>query len=257
MLRRSHELASAYTTRRDRLPLRRPRQPACARGGAGRRARGVDRYILGGDYALFGGWPGETVARLRELEPAIWIRGNGDRWTADDAPDGPDRATPSTPCRAALGDALVGGARRAARDRRADGDTLICHGSPVSDVRSFLPEPAEDEAELLEGVTASRLLFGHTHVPFRRMAGADRAGQPRLGRRAARRRPRAPPMRCCTTTGGSSTGASPTTTWPALRRCARSAASGPRPSHCASSARGWRSVRAPADRRADASPARR
>ena len=33
---------------------------------------------------------------------------------------------------------------------------LICHGSPASDVRSFLPEPADDEPELLEGVTASR-----------------------------------------------------------------------------------------------------
>jgi len=27
---------------------------------------GGDRFVLGGDYALFGGWPGETVARLRE-----------------------------------------------------------------------------------------------------------------------------------------------------------------------------------------------
>ena len=50
-----------------------------------------------------------------------------------------------------------------------DGDMLICHGSPVSDVRSFLPEPAEDEAELLEGVAAPRLVFGHTHLPFRRI----------------------------------------------------------------------------------------
>ena len=28
------------------------------------RARGADRYLLGGDYALFGGWPGETLALL-------------------------------------------------------------------------------------------------------------------------------------------------------------------------------------------------
>ena len=31
-----------------------------------------------------------------------------------------------------------------------------------------MPEPAGDEAELLEGVTARRLVFGHTHLPFRR-----------------------------------------------------------------------------------------
>jgi diadenosine tetraphosphatase ApaH/serine/threonine PP2A family protein phosphatase len=127
----------------------------------------AERYILGGDYALFGGWPGETVARLRELEPALWIRGNGERWTAD-PPEQLREAVAAV--RAELGDELV--AELAALPETAeDGDMLICHGSPVSDVRSFLPEPAEDEGELLAGVTASRLLFGHTHIQFRRMAG--------------------------------------------------------------------------------------
>jgi diadenosine tetraphosphatase ApaH/serine/threonine PP2A family protein phosphatase len=35
-------------------------------------------------------------------------------------------------------------------------------------VRSFLPEPAPDEEELLDGVTERRLVFGHTHLPFAR-----------------------------------------------------------------------------------------
>jgi diadenosine tetraphosphatase ApaH/serine/threonine PP2A family protein phosphatase len=35
-------------------------------------------------------------------------------------------------------------------------------------VRSFLPEAADDEAELLDGVGERRLIFGHTHLPFRR-----------------------------------------------------------------------------------------
>jgi putative phosphoesterase len=127
----------------------------------------ADRYILGGDYTFFGGWPAETLARLRELEPATWIRGNGERWTAD-PPEQFREATDHV--RAALGDALV--AELAALPATAeDADMLICHGSPVSDVRSFLPEPAEDEPELLEGVTASRLLFGHTHLQFRRRTG--------------------------------------------------------------------------------------
>ncbi|HEX8102322.1 MAG TPA: metallophosphoesterase, partial [Solirubrobacteraceae bacterium] len=53
------------------------------------RGAGADEWILGGDYALFGGWPAETVARLRTLSPALWIRGNGERWTASpgDAPE--------------------------------------------------------------------------------------------------------------------------------------------------------------------------
>ena len=125
----------------------------------------ADRYILGGDYALFGGWPAETVARLRELEPATWIRGNADRWLAD-PPEQLREAVDNA--RTQLGDALA--AELAALPGSAeDGDMLICHGSPVSDMRSFLPEPADDEPELLAGVTASRLMFGHTHLQFRRM----------------------------------------------------------------------------------------
>ena len=33
---------------------------------------------------------------------------------------------------------------------------------------SFFPEPAGDEGELLDGVEARRLVFGHTHLPFMR-----------------------------------------------------------------------------------------
>jgi hypothetical protein len=51
-------------------------------------AAGATRHLLGGDYAVFGGWPAETVARLRELPDATWIRGNVDRWAATEAPDG-------------------------------------------------------------------------------------------------------------------------------------------------------------------------
>src|SRR4029450_10582741 len=49
---------------------------------------GAKRSLLGGDYAVFGGWPAETVARLRELPDATWIRGNVDRWAATEAPGG-------------------------------------------------------------------------------------------------------------------------------------------------------------------------
>ena len=127
---------------------------------------GEDRFLLGGDYALFGAWPRETVVLLRELD-AVWLRGNGERWTAgpQDAPEAVRAAAER--CREMLGDDL-------ARDLAAlpesytAGDTMFCHGSPVSDVRSFLPEPADDEEELLEGILASRLVFGHTHLPFLR-----------------------------------------------------------------------------------------
>src|SRR3712207_5337833 len=72
--------------------------------------RGAERWILGGDYALFGGWPDQTVARLRELSPAVWIRGNGERWTADPeaAPDNPVVPGAIAAARAALGQETVG-----------------------------------------------------------------------------------------------------------------------------------------------------
>jgi diadenosine tetraphosphatase ApaH/serine/threonine PP2A family protein phosphatase len=134
-------------------------------------ARGADRWLLGGDYALFGPQPEATVERLQALGPALWIRGNGERWTAhpDDAPDNPVVPDAIAACRAALGAALVA-ELAALPEARAEGDTRFVHASPVSDLRSFLPEPADDEAELLEGVDEPRLVFGHTHLPFRRVA---------------------------------------------------------------------------------------
>jgi predicted phosphodiesterase len=134
--------------------------------------QGADGYLVGGDVALFGPWPEATVARLRELAPATWIRGNGERWTADPqaAPEPVRGATAAA--RSALGDALVDELAALPESAAIGADTRAWHGSPVSDVRSFQPEPAEDEAELLEGVRERRLVFGHTHLPFRRMAAA-------------------------------------------------------------------------------------
>lgn len=135
-------------------------------------ASDVERWLLGGDYALFGAWPVETVERLRELD-ATWIRGNGERWTAEpgDAPDPVRGAIERN--RELLGPVLMA-ELAALPETWRDGDTLFCHGSPASDVRSFLPDPAEDEDELLAGAPESvgRLVFGHTHLPFRRTTDA-------------------------------------------------------------------------------------
>ncbi len=135
------------------------------------RAAGARRFLIGGDYALFGAFPAATVARLRELGPATWLRGNGERWTAEpgDAPDTDVVQGAIAACRADLGDALVADLAALPFQTVLDG-TRYCHASPPSDVRSFLPEPGEDEAELLAGVEEPRLVFGHTHLPFARRA---------------------------------------------------------------------------------------
>ena len=119
--------------------------------------------------------------------------------------------------------------------------TRAWHGSPVSDVRSFLPEPQADDAELLAGVTEHRLVFGHTHLPvpaLRRPAGR-RARQPRQRRHAVRREPARVMGRSSTTTAPCSTAACATTTPRRPAASARSPArtAGARSSRSGSSAR--------------------
>jgi calcineurin-like phosphoesterase family protein len=130
---------------------------------------GAERHLLGGDYAGLGAWPVETVERLRSLFGAEWIRGNWERWLAhpeQTADDGLIRHAVAW-CRERLGVELVAELDRLPEQVARDG-TRFCHASPVSDMRSFFPEPAEDEPELLAGVAEERLVFGHTHVQFRR-----------------------------------------------------------------------------------------
>jgi predicted phosphodiesterase len=134
------------------------------------RTQGAARWVLGGDYSLFGPEPEATIALLRTLSPAIWLRGNGERWTAHpDAVPADAFPTPAiAACRAALGDATVAELGELP-EHGVHEQTRYVHASPLSDVRSFMPQPGDDEAELLEGVTARRLIFGHTHLPFRRV----------------------------------------------------------------------------------------
>jgi len=138
-------------------------------GDAGR--ADVESFVLGGDYALFGPWPAQTVERLHGLPEASWIRGNGERWTAapDEAPDDDVVQAAIAASREALGDEAVRDLAALPEQVALDG-RRFCHGSPVSDVRSFLPEPGADEAELLAGVEERTLVFGHTHLPFSRTA---------------------------------------------------------------------------------------
>jgi diadenosine tetraphosphatase ApaH/serine/threonine PP2A family protein phosphatase len=132
---------------------------------------GVESWILGGDYALFGPWPAECVERLQSLPEATWIRGNCERHTAarDLAPDNPVVQAALEASLAELGDETTH-ELAALSDQATVGGIRFCHGSPVSDELSFLPEPTEGEEDLLAGVDEQLVVFGHTHLPFRRRA---------------------------------------------------------------------------------------
>ena len=47
-------------------------------------------------------------------------------------------------------------------------DAFYCHGSARSDVDSFAAEPRDDDERLLAGVKERQVVFGHSHVQFRR-----------------------------------------------------------------------------------------
>src|SRR5689334_19064185 len=133
------------------------------------RAADAQRFLLGGDYALFGPFQPESVAALRALPQATWIRGNVDRWAGnpEDLPQDDVLLRAVTDSRQALGAELADELGELAEQAVLDG-TRYCHASPVSDMRSFLPEPGDDDEEMLAGASERRVVFGHTHLQFRR-----------------------------------------------------------------------------------------
>src|SRR5262249_4708349 len=101
------------------------------------RAHGADRWLLGGDYAVFGGWPAETIARLRALPNATWIRGNVDRWAATEAPDFELAKSGVAACREALDADVIAALGALAESADLGRGTRAWHASPKSDMRSF------------------------------------------------------------------------------------------------------------------------
>ena len=134
-------------------------------------ALGVSSHLLGGDYAAFGPWPLETAELLQTLPAVARIRGNVERWLREE-PEVPQTAremasSAMTVARDSLGPVLV--ERLYQLPERAEvEDMLVVHGSPVSDVESFAPEPQEGEERMLGRENGRTILFGHSHRQFRR-----------------------------------------------------------------------------------------
>ena len=128
---------------------------------------GVDRWLLGGDYGTPSPWPEETIARLRELPNATWIRGNGERWLLEPPLDRPDVMESYEVFAGSYPEGLVDWLYALPPQAELDG-SLFVHGSPLSDVESFHTEPQEDDERLLNGVRDRTVVFGHSHLQFRR-----------------------------------------------------------------------------------------
>jgi len=130
------------------------------------KAAGADAYLLGGDYGAWGPHPLECVERLRSLPQTTWIRGNGERWTREPPLDRPEVLEAVTGRASGYG-TEEGWLYSLQAQVELDG-VLYVHGSPLSDVESFPPEPGEDDERMLAGVEDKRVVFGHSHLQFRR-----------------------------------------------------------------------------------------
>jgi len=129
-------------------------------------AAGVDAYLLGGDFASWSPWPRETIERLRSLPNTTWIRGNGERWLREPPLDRPEVMAAFSEHNSGLG-TDEGWLYSLQAQFELDG-VLYVHGSPLSDVESFPPEPGEDDERMLNGVRDKTVVFGHSHQQFRR-----------------------------------------------------------------------------------------
>lgn len=144
--------------------------PALEAVVADARERGATEWILGGDYAAFGAFPGETLDALETLAPATWIRGNWERWLGGDTHDMPDMevARGAWEHTRAVLPGEVHERLQALPGRVKRNGALFCHGSPRSDMEAFMPEDGPEDAAFLDGETSKRIVFGHTHLQFHR-----------------------------------------------------------------------------------------
>src|SRR5258705_12069118 len=123
-------------------------------------AAGANGYLLGGDFASWSPWPRETIERLRELPNTTWIRGNGERWLREPPLDRPEVMEAFAEHSSGLG-TDEGWLYSLQAQFELDG-VLYVHGSPLSDVESFQPEPGEDVHRMRNGVRNTTVVFTHS-----------------------------------------------------------------------------------------------
>jgi diadenosine tetraphosphatase ApaH/serine/threonine PP2A family protein phosphatase len=131
------------------------------------KAIGADRYLLGGDYGTPSPAPQETLDRLRTLPNAVWIRGNGERWLREPPLDRPEVMQVYEELSSGVPEHDVEWLYALPEGIELDG-ILYVHGSPVSDVESFPPQPGDDDERLVGEAHDRTIVFGHSHQQFRR-----------------------------------------------------------------------------------------
>ena len=144
----------------------------------------VDLIVVGGD--VLGPMPQETMARLLALDvPTRFIHGNGDRVVlacarGESIDEVPAQYRESISWIASRLDrhmlhALAAWPATCTIEIAGLGEVLFCHATASNDVDCFTRlTPDSRVARLFEGVTASMVVCGHTHMQFDRTVGAVR-----------------------------------------------------------------------------------
>lgn len=160
--------------------------PALEAALADAQASGAEAFVLLGDIAL-GPMPGPTLDLLASLgERTIWVHGNCEREliTAFDGGEIPGPNGEAATASAALigrdhRDLLDGLPLTVTLDIAGLGPTLFCHATPRRDDEMILVDsPLERWSAVLEHVTESAVICGHTHMQFDRLAAGHRVVNP-------------------------------------------------------------------------------
>ena len=127
-----------------------------------------DLIVFGGDV-FAGPFPRETLALVRTLSRARYVRGNGDRVLADLPAEARWAHEQLTDEDRAF---VAGWEPTVTVDVDGLGPTLFCHATPRSDEEIFtVRTPDERLAEILSGVRERLVVCGHTHMQVDRTVG--------------------------------------------------------------------------------------
>src|SRR5512138_1713688 len=157
-----------------------------------RRATAPDALFVAGDLVLLGPRPAETLALLRSIDGARFVKGNTDQYLIDygDDEEGVGFA------RAHLSEEEIAFVRDLPFEQRLEAasghELLVVHANP-RDLEGQIKPNSSDELirPMLLGVTAEVVAFGHYHVPFVRrldrwtLLDVASVGMPRDGDRRA------------------------------------------------------------------------
>jgi predicted phosphodiesterase len=146
------------------------------------RQAGVDLIVVGGDV-LPGPIPRETLAFLLDLDlPVRFIQGNGDRVVVEQLAGVETSALPEQVRESVRWVArqldpehervMAGWPPTVRVEVRGLGEVLFCHATPRNDTEIFTRlTPDEVLLPVFEGVDASVVVCGHTHMQFDRRIG--------------------------------------------------------------------------------------